>query len=168
MQLNEENLKSYLATLGIQSSDGALLIREFKHGQSNPTYFIRYGGRELVLRKKPPGKLLPMAHMVEREYEVKKALGAAGVPVPGLLALCEDNRFVANKLHTSYIDAYYVHIHTYIHTYTEMPTSPILSYFVRQTEQNTIILFCLSKYDFPQCLSSALSLFSSFLFLTKQ
>ena len=56
-------------------------------------------------------------------------------------------------------------IHATLYMYAEMPTSPILSYFVRQTEQNTIILFCLSKYDFPQCLSSALSLFSSFLFL---
>ena len=53
MLLNEENLKSYLASLGIQSSDGALTIREFKHGQSNPTYYVRYGGRDLVLRKKP-------------------------------------------------------------------------------------------------------------------
>ncbi|XP_071499816.1 acyl-CoA dehydrogenase family member 10-like [Diadema antillarum] len=91
LELDEASLKGYLASLGVASSDGALTVRKFKHGQSNPTYFLRCGGRELVLRKKPPGKLLPMAHMVEREYEVMKALGGAGVPVPPLLGLCEDD-----------------------------------------------------------------------------
>lgn len=47
---------------------GSLLIRQFSHGQSNPTYYVEYGDRRLVLRKKPPGKLLPSAHAVEREY----------------------------------------------------------------------------------------------------
>ena len=51
----------------------------------------------MVLRKKPPGKLLPSAHAVEREYQVMKAIGAAGVPVPNLLALCEDDRWVPGK-----------------------------------------------------------------------
>lgn len=92
MELNEANLRTYLASVGVGSAtEGDIVIREFKHGQSNPTYFVRFGGRDLVLRKKPPGKLLPMAHMVEREYEVMKALGTAGVPVPPVLALCEDN-----------------------------------------------------------------------------
>ena len=55
-----------------------------------PTYHLRFGGQELVLRKKPPGRLLRGAHMIEREYQVMKALGTAGVPVPECLALCED------------------------------------------------------------------------------
>ena len=54
------------------------------------TNHLRFGGQELVLRKKPPGKLLRGAHMIEREYQVMKALGTAGVPVPECLALCED------------------------------------------------------------------------------
>ena len=50
--------------------------------QSNPTFFVRFGGADYVLRKKPPGKLLRGAHAVEREYAVTEALGRAGVPVP--------------------------------------------------------------------------------------
>lgn len=99
MQLNEDNLKTYLTSLGVGSSQDHITIREFKHGQSNPTYFVKFGGRDLVLRKKPPGKLLPMAHMVEREYEVMKALGQAGVPVPPLLGLCQDDSVIGTPFY---------------------------------------------------------------------
>src|SRR5437899_10998573 len=66
-------------------------IEQFKGGQSNPTYRITAAdGRRLVLRRKPPGKLLPSAHAVEREYRVIRALHAAGFPVARPHALCED------------------------------------------------------------------------------
>ncbi|XP_071848634.1 acyl-CoA dehydrogenase family member 10-like [Apostichopus japonicus] len=94
MEISEESLKDYFEGIGVNSSDGKMNIRQFKHGQSNPTYFVGYGGKEMVLRKKPPGKLLPSAHMVEREYQVMKALGDHGVPVPNLLALSEDNSVI--------------------------------------------------------------------------
>src|SRR5258708_4202078 len=72
----------------------SLKIRElvqFKGGQSNPTYRITAAdGRRFVLRRKPPGKLLPSAHVVEREYRVIHALHAAGFPVARPHALCED------------------------------------------------------------------------------
>ncbi|HEU5323644.1 MAG TPA: phosphotransferase family protein, partial [Methylomirabilota bacterium] len=69
---------------------GPLAVRQFRGGQSNPTYHLRAGGREYVLRRKPPGKLLPSAHAVEREYRVLTALAATDVPVPRTYALCED------------------------------------------------------------------------------
>ncbi len=74
---------------------GHAIARQFKGGQSNPTYWIGVeggegGDRELVLRKKPPGDLLPSAHAVEREYRIIRALGGTGVPVPEALGLCED------------------------------------------------------------------------------
>jgi aminoglycoside phosphotransferase (APT) family kinase protein len=69
---------------------GPLTVRQFRGGQSNPTYHITAGGREYVLRRKPPGKLLPSAHAVEREYRVITALAGTGVPVPRTYALCED------------------------------------------------------------------------------
>ena len=73
-------------------------IRQFKGGQSNPTYWVGVEGvasgapdqLELVVRKKPPGDLLPSAHAVEREYRVMRALEGTGVPVPRMLGLCED------------------------------------------------------------------------------
>ena len=62
--------------------DGQLEIRQFQGGQSNPTYHLRTAGGEYVLRKKPPGKLLPRAHEVEREHRVMAALADTDVPVP--------------------------------------------------------------------------------------
>ena len=68
---------------------GPLTVRQFLGGQSNPTYYLR-ADREYVLRRKPPGKLLPSAHAVDREYRVISALAGTGVPVPRTYALCED------------------------------------------------------------------------------
>ena len=70
--------------------DGRLNIRQFQGGQSNPTYHISCNVGAYVLRKKPPGKLLPSAHAVEREFRVMQALAGTGVPVPQMLGLCED------------------------------------------------------------------------------
>ncbi|VDM50379.1 unnamed protein product [Toxocara canis] len=61
-----------------------VLVRKFAHGQSNPTYYIKCDGKEFVLRKKPPGKLLASAHLIDREYRVMKALHGI-VPVPKVL-----------------------------------------------------------------------------------
>ncbi len=69
---------------------GSLTVQQFRGGQSNPTYYLTAGGREYVLRRKPPGKLLPSAHAVDREYRVITALGTTGFPVPRTYALCED------------------------------------------------------------------------------
>ena len=63
-------------------------------GQSNPTYFVTYDNRALVLRKQPPGELLPSAHAVDREYRIMHALAGTGVPVPPVLALCEDKSVI--------------------------------------------------------------------------
>jgi aminoglycoside phosphotransferase (APT) family kinase protein len=70
--------------------EGGLSIRQFEGGQSNPTYFLRASGVQYVLRKKPPGQLLPSAHAVDREYRVMRALAATDVPVPPALLMCDD------------------------------------------------------------------------------
>ena len=67
-----------------------LLVEQFKGGQSNPTYLLEAGGRRYVLRRKPPGNLLPSAHAVDREYRVITALANTDVPVPRTWCLCED------------------------------------------------------------------------------
>jgi len=69
---------------------GPLTVRQFRGGQSNPTYHLDTPERDYVLRRKPPGKLLPSAHAVDREYRVITALAATDVPVPRTHALCED------------------------------------------------------------------------------
>ena len=69
---------------------GPLTLRRFKGGQSNPTYQLATPTRNYVLRRKPPGLLLPSAHAVDREYRVIKALHVAGFPVPRPFVLCTD------------------------------------------------------------------------------
>ena len=54
-------------------------VRQYEGGQSNPTYLIESASRRVVLRKKPPGLLLPTAHQVEREYRILAALACAVV-----------------------------------------------------------------------------------------
>lgn len=63
---------------------GPLRIERVDGGQSNPTYFLRYDGEDLVLRKRPGGDILPSAHAVDREFRVQKAIDGAGVPVPAM------------------------------------------------------------------------------------
>ena len=69
---------------------GDLVVEQFQGGQSNPTYRITAGDRRYVVRRKPPGSLLPSAHAVEREFRVMSALAGTDVPVAKTYALCED------------------------------------------------------------------------------
>ena len=69
---------------------GALTVRQFSGGQSNPTFLVQAGDGFYVLRRKPPGVLLPSAHAVDREFRVTSALRATEVPVAPARALCED------------------------------------------------------------------------------
>ncbi len=82
-------LERFMAT-HVTKFEGPLEVRQFRGGQSNPTYYLRAASGEYVLRRKPPGKLLPSAHAVDREYRVITALAGSGVPVPRTFALCED------------------------------------------------------------------------------
>jgi aminoglycoside phosphotransferase (APT) family kinase protein len=73
----------------VEGFSGRLRAEQFKGGQSNPTFLLEADGRRYVLRRKPPGTLLPSAHAVEREYRVIRALGRTAVPVAKTYALCE-------------------------------------------------------------------------------
>src|SRR5262245_36119356 len=75
---------------------GPLSVLQFEGGQSNSTFHMTDGaGRMYVLRKKPPGKLLPSAHQVDREYRVIKALSDhTDVPVPTPYALGQDDSVI--------------------------------------------------------------------------
>jgi aminoglycoside phosphotransferase (APT) family kinase protein len=79
------------ASAHVEGWRGPAGAKKFATGQSNPTYLIESPSGRYVLRRKPPGKLLKSAHMVEREYRVMKALKGQGFPVPDMLALCEDD-----------------------------------------------------------------------------
>lgn len=74
-------------------------ISQFKGGQSNPTYLIKAASGNYVLRRKPPGPLLPSAHAIEREYRVMHALGMQGFPVPNVHLLCEDEEIIGTPFY---------------------------------------------------------------------
>jgi len=69
---------------------GPLTVSQFKGGQSNPTYLVETPLRRYVLRRKPPGKLLPSAHAVDREHRIISALYAQNFPVPEPVLYCAD------------------------------------------------------------------------------
>jgi aminoglycoside phosphotransferase (APT) family kinase protein len=74
-------------------------IKQFEGGQSNPTFLLTSGDRRYVLRKKPPGTLLPTAHMIEREYRIYRALEDTDVPVPRAYLLCEDASIIGTAFY---------------------------------------------------------------------
>ena len=88
-EIDGDALERYLA-VHLDGFRGALQIRQFEGGQSNPTYFLHAASGDYVLRKKPPGQLLPSAHAVDREYRVMTALASTEVPVPATRVMCDD------------------------------------------------------------------------------
>jgi aminoglycoside phosphotransferase (APT) family kinase protein len=96
-RIDESRLAAWLGEHVEGCAGGKITVLQFKGGQSNPTYWVAVEGTTdmaLVVRKKPPGKLLPSAHAVEREYRIMRALRDTDVPVPDALALCEDDAVI--------------------------------------------------------------------------
>ena len=75
------------------------MVRQFEGGQSNPTFLLEADGQRYVMRKQPPGELLPSAHQVDREHRVMHALRNTPVPVPEMFCLCEDPKVIGTKFY---------------------------------------------------------------------
>jgi len=98
-RFDETRLSAYLAER-VPGFVTPVAYRQFQGGQSNPTFLATAAdGARFVIRKKPPGKLLPSAHQVEREYQALDALSKAGLPVPRPLHLCEDPSIVGTAFY---------------------------------------------------------------------
>jgi aminoglycoside phosphotransferase (APT) family kinase protein len=97
------NLQALSHWLGehVSGFSGPLSIEQFKGGQSNPTYRLSTPQARYVMRSKPgpQAKLLPSAHAIEREFRVMQALSASAVPVPRMLALCEDESVIGRAFY---------------------------------------------------------------------
>ena len=87
-------LKNHLEDFGAQPE-----IKQFQGGQSNPTFLLTAPGRKYVLRKQPPGKLLPSAHAIDREYRVQAALKGTPVPVVTMRLFCEDPSIIGTSFY---------------------------------------------------------------------
>src|ERR1051326_5381723 len=93
-----KRLERYLAER-IEGFTTPLEVRQFKGGQSNPTYQLITPNRKYVLRRKPPGKLLPSAHAVDREFYIISALYPSGFPVAKPYLLCEDESVIGTMFY---------------------------------------------------------------------
>ena len=89
LRFDPARLEAYLAREA-PGFAGPLQVSQFKGGQSNPTYLLETPSRKYVLRRKPPGKLLPSAHAVDREFRVIQALHAKRFPVAEPVLYCAD------------------------------------------------------------------------------
>lgn len=90
---------------GGATSGAKLLVEQFSGGQSNPTYLLTAGDARYVLRRKPPGKLLPSAHAVDREFRVIRALAPTAVPVPRAFVYCDDAEVIGTPFYImEYVD----------------------------------------------------------------
>ena len=98
LDLPAESLATYLEA-NIEGFRGPLVATKFKGGQSNPTYRIDAASGAYVLRRKPPGKLLPSAHAVDREFRVLQALHGSAVPVARPLHLCMDDAVIGTAFY---------------------------------------------------------------------
>ena len=83
----------------VEGFRGPLAAERFAGGQSNPTYRLVASSGRYVLRRKPPGPLLPSAHAIDREFRVMRALAETAVPVPRVLALCEDDSVIGSAFY---------------------------------------------------------------------
>ncbi|HEX5867622.1 MAG TPA: phosphotransferase family protein [Beijerinckiaceae bacterium] len=98
LDFEPKRLDRYLKS-ALPDLKGDVQIERVPGGQSNPTFFVTYGERRLVLRKQPAGALLPSAHAVNREYRVMTALARTDVPVPRTVLFCEDRDVVGTPFY---------------------------------------------------------------------
>jgi aminoglycoside phosphotransferase (APT) family kinase protein len=83
----------------VEGYQGPLRVEQFKGGQSNPTYKLVTPDRSYVLRRKPPGKLLPGAHAVDREFRVIRALASQDFPVARAYEFCADEAVIGTPFY---------------------------------------------------------------------
>ena len=96
-RLDEAALFAYLAD-HVEGFAGTPRLRQFQGGQSNPTFLIETADAAYVLRKKPPGKLLPSAHQIDREFRIQKALQGT-IPVARMLHFCVDPAVIGTEFY---------------------------------------------------------------------
>ena len=97
-KFDESRLAAWMGDT-VEGYEGPLEVRQFKGGQSNPTYQLITPSRTYVMRRKPPGKLLPSAHAVDREFRVISALYPTGFPVAKPYGLCVDDGVIGTMFY---------------------------------------------------------------------
>lgn len=97
-ELNRGRLSAFLRK-AVPGLEGGMTIDRIAGGQSNPTFFVTYGSRRMVLRKQPAGDVLPSAHAIDREYRILAALENSAVPVPRVIVFCADRDVIGTPFY---------------------------------------------------------------------
>ena len=95
---DERALEAFLRA-SLPGLAGSMRLERIGGGQSNPTWFVSFDNRELVLRKQPRGVLLPGAHAVDREARVMQALAGAELPVPKVVLFHADGAVIGTPFY---------------------------------------------------------------------
>lgn len=74
----------------VEELDGESQVMQFGRGYSNLTYLVRFGAREIVVRRAPPGIAIKSAHDMGREFRILSALAPVWSKAPHPLAHCGD------------------------------------------------------------------------------
>jgi aminoglycoside phosphotransferase (APT) family kinase protein len=99
LEFDPDRLRAYLVDR-VPGLAGSMRLERIGGGQSNPTFFVSFDNRDMVLRKRPAGgNLLPSAHAVDREYRILNALAGTDVPVPATVLFCEDESVVGTQFY---------------------------------------------------------------------
>ncbi len=95
-ELDVLRLEPWLAAQGLP---GAIEVLQFPRGYSNLTYLLRVGGREVVLRRGPPGVKIASAHDMGREHRILSRLSKVWPKVPRVIALAEDESILGGSFY---------------------------------------------------------------------
>lgn len=98
MDFEEKRLETWLQG-ELHGLRGAMRLERIGGGQSNPTYFVSFDNREMVLRKQPAASLLPSAHAIDREYRVMQALAASDLRVPEMILYHTDRELIGTPFY---------------------------------------------------------------------
>jgi aminoglycoside phosphotransferase (APT) family kinase protein len=98
LAIDAAQLGAYLAPR-LEGLGARFDVQKFKGGQSNPTYKLVGRDCTYVLRRRPPGELLPSAHAIDREFRVIQALASTGYPVPRPHLYCEDRSVIGSEFY---------------------------------------------------------------------
>lgn len=100
LALDAERLGAFLVPR-LEELGKEFRVEKFRGGQSNPTYKLSGQDKSYVLRRRPPGPLLPSAHAIDREYRITKALSEIGFPVPRPALYCEDESVIGSAFYVT-------------------------------------------------------------------
>jgi len=108
-RIDEASLFSYLIE-HVEGFKEPATLWQFQGGQSNPTYLIETADQAYVLRKKPPGILLPSAHQIDREYRIQRALMDTAVPVTRMAHFCHHTNIIGTEFYVmAYLEGRILH-----------------------------------------------------------